>query len=64
LDLTAHTSLSPQNLDLGKYMYVCFIFLFDYDFWCFNATFSSISAISRRPVLVVDEVGVPGEKIG
>jgi hypothetical protein len=34
---------------------------FDFDFWCFNATFNSISAISWRPVLVVEEAGVPGE---
>jgi uncharacterized MAPEG superfamily protein len=26
-------------------------------FWCFNATFSNISAISWRPVLVVEEAG-------
>jgi len=26
----------------------------------FNATFSNISAISWRPVLVVEEAGVPG----
>jgi len=31
------------------------------DFWCFNATFSNISATSWRPVLVVEEAGVPGE---
>jgi hypothetical protein len=30
-------------------------------FWCFNATFSNISAISWRPVLVVEETEVPGE---
>jgi hypothetical protein len=30
-------------------------------FWCFNATFSNISAISWRPLLVVEEAGVPGE---
>jgi hypothetical protein len=30
-------------------------------FWCFNAIFSNISAISWRPVLVLDETGVPGE---
>jgi hypothetical protein len=30
-------------------------------FGVFNATFSNISAISRRPVLVVEEAGVPGE---
>jgi hypothetical protein len=28
----------------------------------FNATFSNISTISWRPVLVVEEAGVPGEK--
>jgi hypothetical protein len=27
----------------------------------FNATFSNISAISWRPVLVMEEDGVPGE---
>ena len=27
-------------------------------FWCFNATFNNISAISWRPVLVVEEAGV------
>ena len=27
----------------------------------FNATFSNISAISWRPVLVLEEAGVPGE---
>jgi hypothetical protein len=31
------------------------------DFWCFNATFSNISAMSWRPVLVVEEAGVPGD---
>jgi len=31
------------------------------DFWCFNATFNNISAISWRPVFVVEEAGVPGE---
>jgi hypothetical protein len=30
-------------------------------FWCFNATFNNISAISWRPVLAVEEAGVPGE---
>ena len=30
-------------------------------FIVFNATFSNISAISWRPVLVVEEIGVPGE---
>ena len=31
-----------------------------FDFWCFSATFSNISAISWRPALVVEDVGVPG----
>jgi hypothetical protein len=30
-------------------------------FLVFNATFSNIPAISWRPVLVVEEAGVPGE---
>ena len=30
-------------------------------FWCLNATFSNISAIAWRPVLVVEEAGVSGE---
>ena len=30
-------------------------------FWCFSATFSNISAISWRSVLVVEEAGVAGE---
>jgi hypothetical protein len=34
--------------------------IFDLDFWCFNATFNNISAISWRPVLVVEEARVPG----
>jgi hypothetical protein len=33
----------------------------DFDFWCFNATFNNISAISWRPVLMVEEAGIPGE---
>ena len=31
------------------------------DFFVFDATFSNISAISWRPVLVVEETGVPGK---
>jgi hypothetical protein len=40
----------PSALDL-----IYFLFL------VFNATFSNISAISWRPVLMVEEGGVPGE---
>jgi hypothetical protein len=32
---------------------------FEFEFLVFNATFSNISAISWRPVLVVEEAGVP-----
>ena len=33
-----------------------------FNFWCFSATFSNISAISWRPVLMKEEeAGVPGE---
>ena len=32
---------------------------FFFDFWCFNATFNNISAMSWRPVLVVEEADVP-----
>jgi len=32
-----------------------------FDFWCFNATFNNISAISWPPVLVVEESGAAGE---
>ena len=35
--------------------------LFGFGFIVSNATFSNISAISWRPVLVVEEAGVPGE---
>jgi hypothetical protein len=37
------------------------MFLAEIDFWCFNATFRNITAISWRPVLVVEEAGVLGE---
>jgi hypothetical protein len=43
-----------------KYQLVV-LFRFDFDFWCFSATFSNISAISWRTVLVVVEAEVPGE---
>jgi hypothetical protein len=31
-------------------------------FWCFNSTFSNISAISWQPVLVVEEARVPARR--
>jgi hypothetical protein len=32
-----------------------------FDYWCFNATFSNISAFSWQPVLVVEEAGASRE---
>jgi hypothetical protein len=40
---------------------ILLIYYFYFYFLCFNATFSNISAISWRPVLVVEEAGVPAE---
>ena len=37
-------------------LYNCSDFILFY-FWCFNSTFNNISAISWRPVLVVNEAG-------
>jgi len=49
-------------------MYVCVrgidvasFYDFDIIFVVFNATFSNISAISWRPVLVMEEAGLPEE---
>jgi hypothetical protein len=50
--------LSIKLLEDEIYLTINF---FGIDFWCFNATFSNISAISWRPVLVVEETRVPGE---
>jgi len=52
--------LSVVDIDLSQLYHE--INYLDLDFWCFNATFSNISAISWRPVLVVEEAGGPGEK--
>jgi hypothetical protein len=37
--------------------------IFDFNFWCFNATFSNIPTILWQSVLVVEEAGVPGESL-
>jgi len=42
-------------------LFICvytYIYIFDF-LGCFKATFSNISAISWRPVLMVEEAGVP-----
>ena len=44
---------------LAKGKRFCFLWRFWFDFWCFNATFSNISAISWRPVLTVEEAEYP-----
>ena len=54
--------LSIETRD-GMAWYVVFFWLIFILFYFIvsNATFSNISAISWQPVLVVEEVGVPGE---
>ena len=62
---------SKTNLDYNKlsiimynvwwWLWVFALVIDLIDFWCFSATFSSISAISWRPGLVVEEAGVAGE---
>jgi len=36
---------------------ICIVGWFDFVSWCFNATFSNISAILWRPALVMEEAG-------
>jgi membrane-bound metal-dependent hydrolase YbcI (DUF457 family) len=48
-------SMNIQTIGNGSSYWFYFLLL------VFNATFSNISAISWRPVLVVEEAGVPGE---
>jgi hypothetical protein len=55
--ITKILSYFLKIIRINKY----FIIAFD-GFWCFNATFNNISAISWRPVLVVEEAGVLSEK--
>jgi len=50
---------SGTSFTSGKIL--SFFSFFVVGFLVFNATFSNISAISWRPVLVVEEAGVPGE---
>jgi len=52
--------LSKQLYRYSWYQLLLFLFSdgdkwFWFDFWCFYATFSNISAISWRPVLVVEK---------
>jgi hypothetical protein len=55
-------SFSHWNSFLSKNIFIerLTIWLIDW-FVMFNVTFSNISAISWRPVLVVEEARVPGE---
>ena len=48
------------QFDTGTFCIYVFITIIVF-FWCFNATFITILAISWRPVLVVEEAGVTGE---
>ena len=49
-----------QNICMYNSSYILNVIVW-FDFCVFNATFNNISAISWRPVLVVEEDGVPGE---
>ena len=40
---------------------ILIVLMFEFEFLVFNTIFINISAISWRPVLVVEEAGVPGE---
>jgi hypothetical protein len=42
----------PNPIDIELTWLIC---------WVFNATYSNISALSWRPVLAVEEAGIPGE---
>jgi len=47
-------SQRKKNIVITKAVEYCFVW-----FMVFNATFNNVSAISWRPVLLVDESGVP-----
>jgi hypothetical protein len=55
------TNIYIFNLKPEKWLFSLFYTKYDLIFLVFNATFSNISDISWRPVLVVEDVGVPGE---
>ena len=48
---------SQTNYSSMQHYLICFYLILI----VFNATFSNYSAISRRPVLVVEEAGIPGK---
>ena len=52
----------PFNFNLFNNMFCIQDFWFGLWFMVFNATFSNISVISKRSVLLVEETGVAGEK--
>jgi hypothetical protein len=62
MDSSNHYPLSPFQASMNCHLNsICKKNDLIFDFWCFNATFNNISAISWRPLLVVEEAGVPGE---
>jgi len=52
---------STQKFELNDIWLSNFQFEFEFEFFVFNSTFSNISAISWRPVLVVEEDGLSCE---
>jgi hypothetical protein len=55
-----HWPLIPYNIHIETNQKSLYDLMIDLILVC-KATFSNISAISWRPVLVVEEAGVPGE---
>jgi hypothetical protein len=54
--------VDDEEINMFAFLYKHDRFWFIYLIYCvFKATFSNISAIPWRPVLVVEEAGVPGE---
>ena len=66
MEIESYRDTNPDMQAVPSKAWVLFVVArvprrFELIFWCFNATFNNISAISWRPVLVVEEAGVPGE---
>jgi hypothetical protein len=49
------TEMCTNNIFVSTLIWKCLDRLYWFDFWCFNATFNNISAISWRPVCMSDE---------
>jgi hypothetical protein len=57
-DLVDTFQLYHEKIPQTRIHSLCHEFEFEFEFFVFNATFNNISAISWRPVLVVEGAGV------